>query len=164
MGFIFYMSSFSGEASNEKSFAVVKSVTGENKVMNQTKLPETPTDKRINLFIRKNAHALEFLVLAILVGNSLFINNVRGKAFLFIIMFICLFYAVLDEFHQSFVPSRSALVNDVLIDFAGSLIGIGVHHLVPGGQKWMKNGYSLLYIKSWFWSCCKKHSYSSGTA
>ena len=39
-------------------------------------------------------------------------------------MFVCLFYAVTDEFHQSFVPGRGSLVSDVLVDFGGTLIGL----------------------------------------
>jgi len=43
---------------------------------------------------------------------------------------ICLLYAVTDEFHQMFVSGINSLVSDVLTDFAGSLIGIGVFYLV----------------------------------
>jgi VanZ family protein len=39
------------------------------------------------------------------------------------IMFV-FFYAAGDEFHQSFVPSRTANVNDVLIDLLGGICGI----------------------------------------
>jgi VanZ family protein len=123
------MSSINGVVSNEKSYAVVKTVRPESKATNQNMLPKTPMDKRINLFIRKNAHAFEYLILSILIANALFVNKIKGRASLPIIMFICLLYAVLDEFHQSFIPGRSALVNDILIDFAGSLIGIGIYYV-----------------------------------
>ena len=33
-------------------------------------------------------------------------------------------YAISDEIHQLFVPGRSGQVRDVLIDSAGSLLGI----------------------------------------
>jgi VanZ family protein len=36
-------------------------------------------------------------------------------------------YAALDEFHQSFVPGRTAAISDVLIDTAG---GIGAQIVV----------------------------------
>ena len=33
-------------------------------------------------------------------------------------------FAASDEFHQSFVPSRTASPNDVIIDICGALIGL----------------------------------------
>jgi VanZ family protein len=35
-------------------------------------------------------------------------------------------YALTDEFHQSFVPSRTASIQDSLIDSAGALIALSV--------------------------------------
>jgi len=50
-----------------------------------------------------------------------------------------LFYAALDELHQSFVPPRQALLSDWLIDVAGILLALGLiwiwehrHALLPG--------------------------------
>lgn len=45
------------------------------------------------------------------------------------ILFICLFYAVTDEFHQSFIPGRTSLVSDILVDFMGAMIGLGLFYL-----------------------------------
>lgn len=85
-------------------------------------------DNRVNLIIRKNAHAFEYFILSMLVSFLLFSFNMKGKPALIYIMFICLFYAVTDEFHQAFVPGRTSMVSDVLIDFSGSLIGILVFY------------------------------------
>jgi len=90
----------------------------------------TARDAKLNLFIRKNAHVFLYLVLAILVSNALLNYNLKGKYALVYIMFICLLYAVLDEFHQSFTMGRSSLVRDVLIDFCGSLIGIAIFYFI----------------------------------
>ena len=95
-----------------------------------TVLPEGIRNEEIDLIIRKNAHAFEYCMLAVFVANFLFLFGMKGKNALIYIMFICLFYAVTDEFHQMFVLGRGSLVSDVLIDFAGSLIGIGVFYLV----------------------------------
>ena len=35
-----------------------------------------------------------------------------------------MFYAITDEFHQYFIPGRSAEIRDVLIDSSGALTGI----------------------------------------
>lgn len=45
------------------------------------------------------------------------------------IIFICLLYAVTDEFHQSFVPGRTSLASDIIVDFAGASIGLGLFYL-----------------------------------
>lgn len=143
MGFIFYNSSQSGVNSNKFSFSILNKTKSEYKELkgqkksnviiknNQVKtLPTTVKEENFNLFLRKNAHAFEYLVLAILVAIALFTYNYKGKKAIIYIMFICLFYAVTDEFHQSFVPGRTSLVSDVLIDFIGSLIGMSLFYLV----------------------------------
>jgi VanZ family protein len=35
-------------------------------------------------------------------------------------------FAASDEFHQAFVPSRTASLNDVMIDICGALIGLAI--------------------------------------
>ena len=87
--------------------------------------------------LRKNAHAFEYALLAVIVSNLLFMVGLKGKNALTTIMFICLLFAVGDEFHQLFVPGRTSLVSDVLIDFSGSLVGIGLFYF----------GYYKIYIK-----------------
>lgn len=150
MGFIFYNSSNNGDVSNKRSFNVLNCLTQSKQKENgtsdkQAKLTqpkisikskikqvfEIPNNKqqRLNLIVRKNAHAFEYCVLAILVSIVLSIFNLKGKNSIIYIMFICLFYAVTDEFHQAFVPGRSSLVSDVLIDFCGSLIGMLLYML-----------------------------------
>ena len=39
-------------------------------------------------------------------------------------LIICILYGSSDEFHQTFVPGRSGLVTDVMIDTAGAIIMI----------------------------------------
>jgi VanZ family protein len=36
---------------------------------------------------------------------------------------LCLFYGLSDEFHQMFIPGRTAALDDVLVDAAGGLLG-----------------------------------------
>lgn len=47
---------------------------------------------------------------------------------------LCIAYGISDEFHQSFIPCRSADVLDVLADAAGSLAG--VFCFVIAGSYW----------------------------
>jgi len=139
MGFIFYNSSRSGSLSNSRSYGIVQSIRDvkydvEGKIdstkSKQGVLPISSRDEKINIVIRKNAHAFEYCLLAVIVSNFLFLIGMRGKKALTTIMFICLLFAEGDEFHQLFVPGRTALVSDVLIDFVGSLIGIGLFYFV----------------------------------
>lgn len=134
MGFIFYLSSNIGAVSHEKSDAVVTFIENQS---NQPKVEKSRNAiraeqiERNNLdhIVRKNAHAFVYFVLAMIVGATFFTYNLKGKAAIIYIMFTCLFYSVTDEFHQSFVPGRTSLVSDVLIDFSGSIIGLGIYYL-----------------------------------
>jgi VanZ family protein len=46
----------------------------------------------------------------------------------------CLVYGISDEFHQWFVPGRSAEVGDVMADFVGGLIGSAAYVAVRGRE------------------------------
>jgi VanZ family protein len=82
----------------------------------------------IHHLIRKCGHLTEYAVFALLVWRALhFTKNhlppwswpkVGGT------LLIVFFYAASDEFHQSFVPTRTARVSDVFIDTAGGAIGL----------------------------------------
>jgi VanZ family protein len=49
----------------------------------------------------------------------------RRRSILFLVVWIlCAIFAATDEFHQSFVVSRTAAYGDVLIDAAGALFGL----------------------------------------
>jgi len=84
---------------------------------------------RVQFFIRKIAHVSEYAILAMLFWRAL----QRGRAWrakmsiLFIeVSFICVAFAASDEFHQSFVPTRTASPIDVMIDIFGALIGLTI--------------------------------------
>jgi VanZ family protein len=48
---------------------------------------------------------------------------------IFLSVLLTILYAATDEFHQSFVPSRSASVTDVMIDAAGGSCGTLLSYL-----------------------------------
>jgi VanZ family protein len=77
--------------------------------------------------IRKLGHLIEYAILAALFWRALCdgVNLGTKMSLLFIaVWFVCGIFAVSDEFHQSFVASRTASPHDVLIDICGALIGI----------------------------------------
>lgn len=135
-GFIFYNSTKSGDVSNARSYNMLNKARSEYRQADgETKkqyssLPKNAREEKLNLIVRKNAHAFEYCVLAILVSITLFQFGLRGRRAIIYIMFICLFYAVLDEFHQIYVPGRTSSVMDVLIDFAGALIGMALYYFI----------------------------------
>jgi len=77
--------------------------------------------------IRKLGHVIEYAILAALFWRALRdgVNlGTKMSIFFIAIWFVCGIFAVSDEFHQSFVASRTASPHDVLIDICGALIGI----------------------------------------
>jgi VanZ family protein len=69
----------------------------------------------VQLVVRKLAHLTEYAILAALLFRAL---RMFGVAFL-----VAAIYAALDEFHQSFVATRTASPWDVAIDCVGAIAG-----------------------------------------
>ena len=84
---------------------------------------------QLNHLIRKNAHFVAYLVLAVLSMNALAQNRIRGKRQIGYAFLICLLYAITDEVHQLFIPGRSGEVKDVLLDSFGAISGILLYRL-----------------------------------
>src|ERR1700736_4562708 len=83
----------------------------------------------IQLGIRKLGHLTEYAILAVLLWHALR-SGTRWQMKMSILFFIawiaCAIFAASDEFHQSFVPSRTASPVDVMIDICGALIGLAI--------------------------------------
>ena len=78
----------------------------------------------IHPVIRKSAHVMEYFILGLLLfrafrGSS--IGSWHWKWSFFSVILVAL-WAAGDEFHQSFVPTRTASVADVVIDIAGGVL------------------------------------------
>lgn len=56
-------------------------------------------------------------------------KNLNLNSILIVILF-CLFYAILDEFHQIFVTGRTADILDILTDLAGILTSIILYSII----------------------------------
>lgn len=77
--------------------------------------------------VRTFAHAFEFFLLAALSAAFTYTFDMKSKyarqaaiAFSFTVV-----NAFLDEFHQYFVPGRTADILDVIVDVGGGLVGVG---------------------------------------
>ncbi len=88
------------------------------------------TIAHIHFLIRKAAHLTEYAILAIFLWRAFRFPrpDVRGglwtAAAMALAIAIC--FAALDEYHQSFVPSRGSSPVDVMIDSCGAVLGLAL--------------------------------------
>lgn len=76
-----------------------------------------------DFIIGKTAHITEYAVLLILIywavcKNIIVDNNWK------IPLLLTVLYAVTDEIHQLFIPTRTGMMRDVIIDGIGGMIGL----------------------------------------
>lgn len=77
----------------------------------------------IHTLTRKLGHLTEYFILALLLGNAWkaqWPHQSRARRCVSILIAATL-YAISDEWHQSFVPSRQASAVDVAIDACGAI-------------------------------------------
>lgn len=126
-GFIFYMSSRTADNSSAMSEGFTKTVMSVFPQFNQLdESAKLQTILNLQFIVRKTAHTFIYLVLGGLAASLSFCYPARASILFSRAAAGCLLYAVSDEFHQLFVPGRSCEARDVLIDFCGSLAGIGL--------------------------------------
>lgn len=78
-----------------------------------------------NILIRKTAHVSEYALLCLLSQRAFHFSGRIFSAHSVIFAFLLtVLYAGFDEWHQSFVPGRSASMQDVLVDALGGLLAI----------------------------------------
>jgi len=116
--FIFWMSTET--FSSERTFSVVRAVIHF--------LVPGLSGKEVDLIhaiIRKLAHVVEYLILGFLLFRAF-----RGRSsawwswrWFFLTTIVVLLWAASDEFHQSFVSTRTASIVDVGVDIVGGILG-----------------------------------------
>jgi VanZ family protein len=80
----------------------------------------------VHFLVRKAAHITEYAILGWLAARAFSGSSresLRQRWFLAGVLLIVL-YALFDEYHQSFVPSRTGSLYDSAIDIAGGLVGL----------------------------------------
>lgn len=127
MYFIFDFSAQTGTESGSLSLQVSKTVVlaynklwmkgYDNAMLNELII-------EIHPYIRKFAHVTEYMLLAGTVSLPLYVYRIRGFGLTAFVMSFCLAFAMLDEYHQSFIVGRVSSSRDVMIDSIGILIGI----------------------------------------
>jgi VanZ family protein len=83
-----------------------------------------------HFFIRKAAHFSEYAILGLLAARAFYHSSQQllSRQWFLSTALLTIVYAFLDEFHQSFVRSRTASIGDSFIDIAGSLFAILCFH------------------------------------
>jgi VanZ family protein len=93
--------------------------------------------EQVQLVVRKTAHVSEYTVLSLLIFRALAntVSPVRLAGTASITLLASGTFAAMDEFHQSFVLSRTASVRDVMIDIAGAILGMTIYWSVLHNRK-----------------------------
>ena len=101
------------------------------------------TGKELNMdmctfIIRKIAHFTEYMIFGLLVINVIKDYKIIDTKVLIISILLCFIYACSDEIHQLFVSERTGRITDVLIDTAGSFVGVFIYYKIYKKRK-LKN-------------------------
>jgi VanZ family protein len=81
----------------------------------------------ILVVIRKCAHVTEYAILALLLWRALGsypVFRLRPLILFGAALLGCAAFAASDEFHQTFIKSRTPSVRDVFLDVAGAFVGL----------------------------------------
>lgn len=87
--------------------------------------------KVVNIILRKASHLTAFGIIAILLFQVF--RNFRYPYLLS--WFLTFLYAITDEWHQSFVPGRTASFQDVLIDGLGAFFALLLTYLFSSRKR-----------------------------
>ena len=142
---IYSFSAQTGEVSGALSYKIsYQIVETKNEILATGKSPDQLSQEAsgIEFYVRKAAHMTEYCLLAISISFPLYVYGVRRIWLMLLVGIVCVGFAGLDEYHQSFVNARGPSVRDVGIDSCGALIGILLVQAfcwstlhTPGGKK-----------------------------
>ena len=124
---IYSFSAQTGEVSGQLSYKIsYKIVETKNQLLNENKSSAelAVSADTIHFYVRKAGHMTEYFLLAVAISFPLYVYGVRGIWLVILAGIICVGFAGLDEYHQSFVSDRGPSVRDVGIDSIGVTVGI----------------------------------------
>jgi VanZ family protein len=85
--------------------------------------------EELHFLTRKVAHFTEYAVLAFLASRA-FITSPHAfiqRYWFHLVLILIVIYPLVDEFHQSFEPTRRSSIYDSAIDFAGGLTALLIY-------------------------------------
>lgn len=130
---IFWFSSKPADNSNESSLIITSQLINiyEDVANVQLQLDErSEIISTLNHIVRKSAHFCEYAILAFAFAFHLAVLKLVGKRLILIPVVLSSIYAMMDEFHQTFIPGRAGMLKDVLLDTAGAATGSLVFSLI----------------------------------
>jgi VanZ family protein len=82
--------------------------------------------------MRKFGHITEYCILGMLVLRAFRAESEKHLKWRDVVytLLVVILYAASDEFHQSFVPTRTASIIDVGIDTLGGMLALGISILL----------------------------------
>ncbi|MGB7924945.1 MAG: VanZ family protein [Pyrinomonadaceae bacterium] len=85
----------------------------------------------VHFMVRKAAHFTEYAILAIFAARAFVTSSHERlrRAWVFVTALLVVLYSLSDEYHQSFVASRTGSIYDSLIDISGGLAALAVYAL-----------------------------------
>lgn len=124
LGFIFFAST--GEFSSDHTSHIVRPLL--------TWLFPNISEESLalaHIITRKTAHFMEYAVLGFFAARAFYTSSKESlrRHWFFIALALVAAYALTDEYHQSFVPSRASSIYDSLIDTAGGLTMLCIYAL-----------------------------------
>lgn len=136
---IIYFSSQTSEKSAQVSTGITKKIVDVVKAGASEKEKEKYVDV-LHHIIRKCAHFTLYAALG-LSASGMFVSKERSgfKVWIFAVIY-CMLFAASDEFHQSFVDGRGAMVSDVLLDSCGSGFGAAMF----SAAVWINKRYKFI--------------------
>ena len=134
---IFSFSADTGQESGEMSGEITEAILS---VIGVTEENTPPADyegikENAHFLIRKLAHFSEYCLLGASLCVFFHTFSIQPRISCAVSFAISAAYALLDEWHQAFVPDRGPGMRDVLIDGAGALFGVLIASLAA---YWLK--------------------------
>lgn len=139
---IFYFSHQVADDSSMQSSRVVEFVSNIIPTIKNMEEPDKTILKEeiLTPIVRKTAHFSIYAMLGIFTTSfMLTIEHKKRYRTIIIPLLFCFFYAITDEFHQTFIAGRSGELRDVLIDTTGAFMGILLTIAASKGMKKIKN-------------------------
>lgn len=101
---------------------------------------QTTSDPFWNFVTRKLAHIFEYSVLSFLILRAF------GFRKPLLSLFLSLLYSLSDEYHQTFVLSRTGKFSDIIFDLVGILLGI---YILTLGKLFLSERLPFLLTQKW---------------
>ena len=79
------------------------------------------------VLVRKAAHIFEFFVHAVMLAGCF---TLKYRKRIVYILFFGLLTACVDEYIQYFIDGRGSMVQDIFVDFAGTILGMAAGRLI----------------------------------